>query len=115
MKCLDEYGFHGIFTHYSEQPHWEDKQIIHVDNKGNAIFVNPDTQTFLINDTNAWRSFMAHHIENFDWDHADNIFKFGQGTIVIKKDSVIKILKYDDSKIVSSNIIKHKAVDIEFQ
>jgi hypothetical protein len=115
MKFLDDYGFHGIFIQYFERPHWEDKQIIHVDNKGNAIFVNPDTQTFLINDTNAWNSFMAHHIENFDWDHTDNIFKFGQGTIVIKKDSVIKILKYDDRKIVSSNIIKHKAVDIEFQ
>jgi hypothetical protein len=115
LRFIDEEGEHGIFAKYFDDPFWIEKQIINIDNKGNAIFINLDTQTFLINENECWSSFMAHQVEDFDWDNDNNIFKIGQGTIIVKKDEILKILRYNDQKVVSSKIIKHKAVDIEDQ
>lgn len=108
-------GYYGIFSNYRDARDWSETQMIHVDNKGNVIFVNPDLQVFMINDKNCWDSFCKHKIDEFDWDKDENIFKIGQGTMVMKQDENIKIMRYNEYQVSSSKVIKHKALDIEGQ
>lgn len=92
----------------------DDKHVMHVDNKGNVLYINPVKKVLLINNQNNWDS-----LENYfkkgklgTWLEIE-MFKFGQDYIVIKKQETIYHITYDGKtkKLVHGREIKHKAID----
>lgn len=111
---LEEYG-------------WENIQWVHVDNKGTTIYYHEEESYIVINDQNQTGKFYSILLENemvsqeeqdnenkIVWDIND-ILRFGQGVICVKRKEKILVMNYDENGIIDGHLIKHKAVDIEEQ
>lgn len=95
--------------------YWDKVQPIFVDNKGNVILFDYEESIFLLNETNQWKEFNK-KLQNFNIKTNNmDVLKFGQETIVAKFDENILIFRYNEFKLTSSQLIKHKAVNIEEQ
>ena len=94
----------------------ENKNVLHVDNEGHCIYINPTRKAFLINNHDVWDQFSAHLAKGKlgTWDDDIDILKFGQGFIIIKTDEILYHITYDGvkKKLTSGKVLKHKALDI---
>lgn len=99
----------------SDDLYWDKIQPIFVDNKGNVILFEYEESNFLLNGINHWDEFLKNLTDKRFIPSEIGIFKFGEGTMVAKFEDKILIMKYNENKLTSSQLIKHKAVDIKGQ
>mmetsp|Transcript_42002 Transcript_42002/g.48666 ORF Transcript_42002/g.48666 Transcript_42002/m.48666 type:complete len:617 (+) Transcript_42002:157-2007(+) len=84
-------GYYGedytLFYCFNEVP---SKHILHVDNKGNVLFLHFERKLLMINSTNVWDTFKG-YIDRYKVESLDSfdIFKFGEESIVFKKQESI--------------------------
>lgn len=93
----------------------ERKQVIHVDNKGNYLFLSPERSIFLLNDKNVYDQFQKYWSKSNLGQFDDfEMIKFGQGYIIIKLKEIIYQITYDGTKwsLTGGREIRHKALDL---
>lgn len=72
---------------------------LHIDNKGNVLFVNEQYKYFTINENECWDSLDSYLRKTTEDFKMLEVFKFGQGTIVFKNEEDIYVAKYNETKL----------------
>lgn len=87
-------------------------QRLHVDNRGNVIFIHTEKEACIINNNENWETFKG-YLNKFggDFDKIE-FMKFGQGAFCIKAAEQIFWVQYNDKALQKIKEIKHKALDM---